>query len=51
MRPFVIKYKRGKGPNQVAASIKEQNCDRQNYKIGRDKMMAYLSSFYGTEEK
>src|SRR6266540_2414459 len=40
---------RGKGRNQVAASIKERNCDRQINKIGRDKMMAYLSSFYGTE--
>jgi hypothetical protein len=39
---------RGKGQNQVAASIKEQNCDRQIDKIYRDKMMAYLSSFYGT---
>src|SRR6266540_1862757 len=39
---------RGKGRNQVAASIKERNCDRQIDKIGRDKMMAYLSSFYGT---
>src|SRR6266498_2346748 len=40
---------RGKGRNQVAASIKERNCDRQINKIGRDKMMAYLSSFYGTD--
>jgi hypothetical protein len=40
---------RGKGRNQVAASIKERNCGRQINKIGRDKMMAYLSSFYGTE--
>src|SRR5215831_2773742 len=39
---------RGKGRNQVAASIKEQNCDRQINKIYRDKMVAYLSSFYGT---
>ncbi len=36
---------RGKGRNQVAASIKEQNCDRQINKIYRDKMVAYLSSF------
>src|SRR6266498_1278503 len=42
---------RGKGRNQVAASIKERNCDRQINKIGRDKMMAYLSSFYGTDRK
>jgi hypothetical protein len=41
---------RGKGRNQVAASIKEQNCDRQINKIYRDKMVAYLSSFYGTVE-
>src|SRR6516165_3458316 len=40
---------RGKGRNRVAASIKEQNCDRQNNKIYRDKMVAYLSSFYGTD--
>src|SRR5262249_15798370 len=40
---------RGKGRNQVAASIKEQNCDRQINKIYRDKMVAYLSSFYGTD--
>jgi hypothetical protein len=40
---------RGKGRNQVAASIKEQNCDRQINKIYRDKMVAYLLSFYGTE--
>src|SRR5215813_7306058 len=39
---------RGQGRNQVAASIKEQNCDRQINKIYRDKMVAYLSSFYGT---
>src|SRR6266540_3983984 len=39
---------RGKGRNQVAASIKEQNCDRQINKTYRDKMVAYLSSFYGT---
>ena len=39
---------RGKGRNQVAASIKEQNCDRQINKIYRDKMAPYLSSFYGT---
>src|SRR5262249_9133431 len=39
---------RGQGRNQVAASIKEQNCDRQINKIHRDKMVAYLSSFYGT---
>src|SRR5262249_24978678 len=39
---------RGKGRNQVAASIKERNCDRQINKIYRDKMVAYLSSFYGT---
>jgi len=39
---------RGKGRNQVAASIKEQDCDRQINKIYRDKMAAYLSSFYGT---
>jgi hypothetical protein len=39
---------RGKGQNQVAASIEEQNCDRQINNIYRDKMMAYLSSFYGT---
>src|SRR5215470_9374217 len=38
---------RGKGRNQVAASIKEQDCDRQINKIYRDKMVAYLSSFYG----
>jgi hypothetical protein len=42
---------RGKGRNRVAASIKEQNCDRQNNKIYRDKMVAYLSLFYGTETK
>ena len=41
---------RGKGRNQVAASIKEQNCDRQINKIYRDKMVPYLSSFYGTEQ-
>src|SRR5215467_12718001 len=39
---------RGKGRNRVAASIKEQNCDRQINKIYCDKMVAYLSSFYGT---
>src|SRR5215468_12726166 len=39
---------RGQGRNQVAASIKEQNCDRQINKIYRDKMAPYLSSFYGT---
>src|SRR6516225_7026148 len=39
---------RGKGRNQVAASIKEQNCDRKINKIYRDKMAPYLSSFYGT---
>src|SRR5262252_2418963 len=39
---------RGKGRNRVAASIKEQNCDRQINKIYRDKMAPYLSSFYGT---
>src|SRR6516225_2805072 len=42
---------RGKGRNQVAASIKEQNCDRQINKIYRDKMAPYLSSFYGTGGK
>src|SRR6516165_2861648 len=36
---------RGKGRNQVAASIKEQNCDRQINRIYRDKMAPYLSSF------
>jgi hypothetical protein len=41
---------RGKGRNRVAASIKEQNCDRQNNKIYRDKMVAYLSLFYGTDQ-
>src|SRR5215469_5969896 len=41
---------RGKVRNQVAASIKEQNCDRQINKIYRDKMVAYLSSFYGTDD-
>src|SRR6516164_3133701 len=41
---------RGKGRNQVAATIKEQNCDRQINKIYRDKMVPYLSSFYGTAE-
>jgi hypothetical protein len=35
---------RGKGRNQVAASIKEQNCDRQINKIYRDNMVAHLSS-------
>jgi hypothetical protein len=39
----------GKDQNQVAASIKERNCDRQINKIYRDKMVAYLSPFYGTE--
>jgi hypothetical protein len=39
---------RDKGRNQVTASIKEQNCDRQINKIYRDKMAPYLSSFYGT---
>src|SRR5262249_55760835 len=39
---------RGKGRNQVAATIKEQNCDRQINKIYRDKMAPYLSLFYGT---
>ena len=33
--------------NQVAASIKDQNCDRQLNRIYRDKMAPYLSSFYG----
>src|SRR5215831_7682691 len=42
---------RGKGRNQVAASIKEQNCDRRINKIYRDKMAPYLSSFYGTGAK
>src|SRR6516165_5062813 len=42
---------RGKGRNQVAASIKEQNCDRQINKIYRDKMAPYLSSFYGTAKQ
>src|SRR5215470_247702 len=42
---------RGKGRNQVAASIKEQDCDRQINKIYRDKMAPYLSSFYGTESR
>src|SRR6266511_2814579 len=36
---------RGNGPNQVAASIKERNCDQQINKIGHDKMMACLASF------
>src|SRR6516225_3051646 len=41
---------RGKGRNRVAASIKEQDCDRQINKIYRDKMAPYLSSFYGTDK-
>jgi len=39
---------RGNGRTQVAASIKERNCNRQINKIGCDNVMAYLSSFYGT---
>jgi hypothetical protein len=42
---------RGKGRNQVAAPIKEQNCGGQKNKIRRDKVIAYLSSFYGTEDE
>jgi hypothetical protein len=40
---------RGKGLNQVAASIKERNCDRQINNTYRDKMMAHLSLSYGTD--
>jgi hypothetical protein len=36
---------RGKGRNQVAASIKEQNCDRQTNKIYRDKMWRICHHF------
>jgi len=39
---------RGNGRTQVAASIKERNCNRQINKIGCDNVMADLSSFYGT---